>query len=72
MRKTLMAAALVLALCCSAYAGDISNPSVTQPSPPPGMTTEESAQTDGDIENGAVESLTDAVLAVLESVLSIF
>lgn len=69
MRKTLRASVLLLALCGSAFAGDISNPSAPQP-PPLSMTAEEHA-TDGEIQTGAADSFTEMLLSVLESVLSL-
>jgi len=70
MRKTLCAAAFVLALYGSAFAGDIPNPLAPQP-PPPGMTTEEQV-TDSEMQNDEPDSLTETVLSALERVLSIF
>lgn len=64
MRKTLRAAALVLALCSPAFAGDILCPSA--PAPP--LNATQAAQTaDGYMPNG----LTETVLSVLESVLAL-
>jgi len=69
MRKSLRASVFVLALCCPALAGDISNPSVVQP--PQGLTAEAPAA-DGDMQNGSADGLTDMVLTVLGSVLALF
>jgi hypothetical protein len=69
MRKTLLTAALVLALSCPALAGVIHTPPVTQP-PPPSMTAEEQ-ETDGEIQNGAADSLTETLLSALGSVLAL-
>ncbi len=60
MRKTLLAAALVLALCCSALAGDIHTPPVA-PDPPPGTSQELSV----DAENNAPGGLTQIALDLL-------
>lgn len=69
MRKTLRSFALVLALYAPALAGDIPNPSTTQP-PPPGTTAEQQAA-DGDMQNGAAGSLAETVLSVIESVFAL-
>ena len=71
MQKTLRATALVLALCCPVFAGDISNPSVTQP--PPRM-AEEEPTTAGDIPNPLPpeESETQSLMSMLESLLALF
>jgi len=66
MRKILGAAALALALCVPAVAGDIPNP-VGSPQPPARMTAEETTA-DGYIQN----ELTETVLSLLESVLALF
>ncbi len=64
MRKTLMAAALALGLCCSTLAGEMSTPPVA-PDPPPGSAQAQSTPDDA----GAADSLIQAVLDVLVSVL---
>ncbi len=67
MRKAISVSALILALVCSAYAGEMPNGS---PEPPPAVTQE--AQTaDGDMLNGEPDSLADAVLSIVESVLAL-
>jgi hypothetical protein len=86
MRKSLYASVLVLALCGSVLAGDISNP------PPPGdisnppsaVRTPYDEPTDGQPDEGAepsaddiipgdeVDGLTAAALSVLNSVLALF
>jgi hypothetical protein len=70
MRKTLRASVLIFVLCGSAFAGDMSNPSVPQPPPQPSMTAEEQA-TDSEILTGTAESFTETLLSVLESVLTL-
>lgn len=65
MRKILCAAAFMLALCGPAFAGDIPNPLAPQTST--GITVEEQAAA-GDMQNGIVSSLSEAVLSVIESV----
>jgi hypothetical protein len=65
MRKTLMTAALMLALSCPASAGIIHTPG--SPAPPPANTTQGTAATDEG--TGATDILTQIVLAVLVSVL---
>lgn len=64
MRKTLRAAALALALCSPAFAGDILCPPVAAP-PSSAIQAEQTA--DGYMPNG----LTETVLSVLESVLAL-
>lgn len=68
MRKTLCASVLLLALCGSAYAGDISNPSTPQPPPPSNMTAEETAM-DGVMQTGTANGFTEMLLSVLETAL---
>ncbi|HEX7313853.1 MAG TPA: hypothetical protein VF297_08020 [Pyrinomonadaceae bacterium] len=68
MRKTLCASVLMLALCGSAFAGDMSNPSAPQPPPPQNVTVEETA-TDGVIQTGTADSFTETLLSVLETAL---
>jgi hypothetical protein len=69
MRKTLRVSVLMLALCGSAFAGDISNPSAPQP-PPPSITAEERAA-DDEMQTGAADSLIETLLSVFESVLTL-
>jgi hypothetical protein len=71
MRKTLCAAAFVLALYSHAFAGDIPNPLPPQP-PPLGMAVGEPV-TGGDIPMTPVidESMTLTVLSLLESLLTL-
>ena len=64
MRKTLGVAALMLALCCPALAGEIPNPPAPQQ---PSMAAQEPTTTDED--TGAADTLTQIVLAVLASLL---
>ena len=68
MRKTLRASVLIFALCGTAFAGDISNPSAPQPPPPSGLTAEERA-TDSEMQTGATDSLTETLLSALETAL---
>lgn len=60
MRKTISVAALLLALTCPAYAGDIQNEA-----PKPPTATAQEPTTEGDIQNDATDSLTQIVLGVL-------
>ncbi len=73
MQKTLCACVLMLALCGSAFAGDMSTPSAPQP-PPSSMTAEEPA-TDGVTQNGTADGFTETLSSVLgialESVLAL-
>jgi hypothetical protein len=67
MRKTLGIAALMLALCCPALAGEIPTPPAPRPQ---GMSAEEPTATVED-STGATESLTQIALDVALSVLSL-
>jgi len=67
MRKAISAAALILALTCSARAGWMPN-GEEPPPPPPDTTAQESASTDEDA-TGVTDTLTEIVLAALVSVL---
>lgn len=75
MRKTLGVAALMLALCCPALAGEMATPPAPQQPPQGGATAQEptdGAALNGVIQNDAPESLTQTVLellAVLPSIL---
>ena len=67
MRKTISVAALLLALTCPAYAGDIQNDS---PKPPTNAVQEptdatQEPTTDGYVPNDAPDSLTQTVLDLL-------
>jgi hypothetical protein len=66
MRKAISAAALILALTCSARAGWM--PNGQEEPPPPETTAQQSASTDEDAA-GATDTLTQIVLAALVSVL---
>ncbi len=67
MRKAISAAALILALTCSARAGWMPN-GQEEPPPPPETTAQQSASTDEDAA-GATDTLTQIVLTALISVL---
>lgn len=67
MRKTISVAALLLALTCPAYAGEIQNDRPAPP-PPPASATQEPADeitTYGDIQNDTPYSLTQTALDLL-------
>jgi hypothetical protein len=66
MRKAISAAALILALTCSARAGWM--PNGQEEPPPPETTAQQSASTDEDTA-GATDTLIEIVLAALVSVL---
>jgi hypothetical protein len=68
MRKTLRASVLVLSICGSAFAGDISNPSTPQPPPPSGLTAEVQLK-GGAKQTGATDSFAEILLSTLESAL---
>lgn len=87
MRKTLCASVLVLALCGSAFAGDINNPPIAPGDiscPPSASRSFGDQATDGSLDAGATpsadgithdvnaDSLTAAALTVLNSVLALF
>lgn len=70
MRKALCAAALVLALTCTARAGWVTNGiEAPTPSPTPTETTQDSVSTDDKDATGATDELTLIVLTTLVSVL---
>lgn len=69
MRKTLCASVLMLALCGSAYAGDMSNPSAPQPPPLPQNMPAGETTADGVIQIGEADSFTETLLSVLETAL---
>lgn len=74
MRKAISVSALLLALTCSAYAGEMQNGVTGTPPPPPpsnGITQEEQTA-EGYMPNGEPDGLTEAVLSVIESVLALF
>jgi len=68
MKKTLTTAALVLALCCPVFAGEIHTPA---PAPPPPSIEQQEQTADGHIHNDVPASLTEVVLSVIESVLAL-
>ena len=68
MRKTLGVAALMLALCCPALAGEIPNPPA--PTPPPANVMQEPTNagqepTGGEMPNDAPDAVTQTVLDLL-------
>ena len=67
MRKTISVAALLLALTCPAYAGDIQNES-----PKPPANTTQAPTVDGDMQNDAADSLTQIALDLLAVLPSLF
>lgn len=69
MPKTLTTVALVLALCCTAFAGEIHTPGSPQPAPTPTSTAQEPADTDE--ESGATEALTQLALDLLAALPSL-
>jgi hypothetical protein len=79
MRKTLMTAALVFALCCTSVAGEMPTPHAPAPPPPANVTQEPTGgempfgiMQNGIVPNGATDSLTQIaldLLAVLPSLL---
>ena len=71
MSKAIRASVLVLLLTSSAQAGWMGN-DVKQSEPPPPSVTQEEPTADGIMPNGEPDSLTETVLAVIESVLALF
>jgi hypothetical protein len=73
MLKTLRASALLLALCCPAFGGDIPNPPAPQP-PPPAPTNAVQEPEDGEILTPptAQETTIQVALTLLQSALSLF
>lgn len=74
MRKVLCVAALLLAICCPAYAGEIPNPpapqpviGIEEPPPPPPAPNGDMTQTDG-----ATDAETDALTEILFALLASF
>jgi hypothetical protein len=70
MRKILRATLLVLALCAPAFAGDI-------PMPPAPVLPQNNAvagepEAGGDVLNAQADDLTETVLSVIESLVSLF
>jgi hypothetical protein len=63
MRKTFCASILVLTLCGSAFAGDISNPPVASPSPQTNTVQEQA--TNGSIHGDNTDSLVQITLDLL-------
>jgi hypothetical protein len=69
MRKTISVAALLLALTCPAYAGDIPNGS---PAPPQPTSTNQVPTTDGDMPNVSADRLAEIALDLLAALPSLF
>ena len=69
MRKTISVAALLLALTCPAYAGDMPNFS---PAPPNPTNTIQEPTVDGEMPNDTADSLTQIALDVLAVLPSLF
>lgn len=67
MRKTISVAALVLALTCTAYAGNMQNDS-----PKPQANTVQESDTDGDMPNFATYRLTGIALELLAALSPLF
>ncbi|MDT5294302.1 MAG: hypothetical protein QOJ76_1182 [Acidobacteriota bacterium] len=63
MRKTISIAALILALTCSTYAGDMQND--TPKPPPPPIPVVQEPTTNGDMQNDSADSLTEIVLDLI-------
>jgi hypothetical protein len=69
MRKTISVAALLLALTCPAYAGDIPNDS---PAPPQPTNASQVPTVNGEMQNDAAESLTQITLDLLAALSPLF
>jgi hypothetical protein len=61
MRKTLTAVALMLALCCTAFAGEMSTPPVA----PPDSTQEQSTDANTVTTDSLIQTLLDVIVSVL-------
>ena len=70
MRKTISVAALLLALVCSAHAGEMQNESPAPPSQPTNAVQEPT--TDGEMQNGVAVSLTQIALDLLTVLPSLY
>ena len=70
MRKVVSVAALLLALTCSANAGDMPNGSPAPPSQPTNAVQEPT--TDGEMQNGVAISLTQIALDLLAVLPSLY
>ena len=64
MRKTISVSALILALVCSAHAGEIQNDKPSPPPQPPSSAAQQ-ATPQGEIQNDVADSLTQIALNVL-------
>lgn len=71
MGKVVRASALVLLLACSAHAGWIQNDSPIPPPPSPANAVQKPA-TDGNTQDNAEVSLTDAALSFLGNMFALF
>jgi hypothetical protein len=69
MRKTISVAALLLALTCTAYAGEIPN---FPPAPPQPTNASQVPTVDGDMPNDTADILTQTALDVLAVLPSLF
>ena len=69
MRKIISVAALLLALTCPTYAGDIPN---FTPAPPQLGNTAQEPTTDGDMPNFAADRLTEIALELLAALSPLF
>jgi hypothetical protein len=69
MRRTLTTTALLLALSCPAFAGEMHTP-VAAPTPAPSSAPEPS-MTNGEPETEAADDLMQAALSLLQSVLAL-
>ena len=67
MRKSIQALALALLLAVCAHAGEMQN---GKPAPPPPSPASSVTQ-DGEMQNGAADSLTETVLNLIENVFAL-
>lgn len=63
MRKAISVSALILALACSTYAGEMQNDTV--PPTPPTSTTSQTSTTEGEIPTPPLQTLLNALGSVL-------
>jgi hypothetical protein len=69
MRKAISVSALILALTCPVYAGDMPNGAPQPPPPAPSSATQE--PTGGEIPTGATDTLTQITLDLLAALSSL-
>jgi hypothetical protein len=64
MRKTLTTIALMLALCCTTFAGEMGTPPVA-PEPQPNSTQEQSTDSNAVATDSLIQTVLDVIVSVL-------